>query len=102
MLDRLVPDEALLDKAKPLARQIAICPPVAMQVSRRMLQHGMESDLEEAVASSQETRPPVYGRVIGRVCLARLSYGLLAMVLGLRCQLPGLASSRNHGISTAS
>ena len=49
LLDRLVPADSLLDEAKELARQIAFWPPVAMQMSKRVLQHGMESDLEEAL-----------------------------------------------------
>ena len=79
LLDRLVPAENLLDGAKELARQIAFWPPVAMQMSKRVMQHGMESDLEEqlryeihgmvfsgraphdveeAAASFREKRPP--------------------------------------------
>ena len=49
LLDRLVPADSLLDEAKELARQIAFWPPVAMQMSKRVLQHGMESNLEEAL-----------------------------------------------------
>jgi len=79
LLDRLVPADSLLDEAKELARQIAFWPPVAMQMSKRVLQHGMESvleealryethgidfarraphDVEEAAASFREKRPP--------------------------------------------
>ena len=47
LLDRLVPAEGLLDEAKELARQIAFWAPVAMQMSKRVLQHSMESNLEE-------------------------------------------------------
>jgi len=60
LLDRLVPAEILLDEAKELARQIAFWPPVAMQMSKRVLQHGMESDLEEALR--YETHGIVFGR----------------------------------------
>ena len=81
LLDRLVQSESLLAEAKELARQIAFWPPVAMQMSKRVLQHGMESDLEEALkyethgiafarraphdvaeaaASFQEKRPPEF------------------------------------------
>ena len=49
LLDRLAPAESLLDDTKELARQIAFWPPVAMQMSKRVLQHGMECDLEEAL-----------------------------------------------------
>ena len=38
-----------MDEAKELARQITFWLPVAMQMSKRVLQHGMESDLEEAL-----------------------------------------------------
>jgi len=79
LLDRLVPADSLLDEAKELARQIAFWPPVAMQMSKRVLQHGMEfvleealryethgidfarrapHDVEEAAASFREKRPP--------------------------------------------
>ena len=72
------PDK-LLDEAKELARQIAFWPPVAMQMAKRVLQHGLESsledqlqyerhamvfarraphDVEEAAASFRERRPP--------------------------------------------
>ena len=69
----------LLDQAKELARQIAFWPPVAMQMAKRVLQHSLESsledqlqyerhamdfarraphDIEEAAASFRERRPP--------------------------------------------
>ena len=60
LLDRLVPAESLLDEAKELARQIAFWPPVAMQMSKRVMQHGMESDLEEQLR--YETHGIVFGR----------------------------------------
>jgi 2-(1,2-epoxy-1,2-dihydrophenyl)acetyl-CoA isomerase len=60
LLDRLVPAGSLLDEAKELARQIAFWPPVAMQMSKRVLQHGMESDLEEALR--YETHGMVFAR----------------------------------------
>lgn len=60
LLDRLVPAESLLNEAKELARQIAFWPPVAMQMSKRVLQHGMESDLEEALR--YETHGMVFAR----------------------------------------
>lgn len=46
LLDRLVPEAALLDEALALAHQIASWPPVAMQTTRRVLQQSMESTLE--------------------------------------------------------
>lgn len=60
LLDRLVPAESLLDEAKELARQIAFWPPVAMQMSKRVMQRGMESDLEEQL--KYETHGIVFGR----------------------------------------
>ena len=47
LLDRLVPSEHLLEEAIALAQQITSLPPVAMQTARRVLQHSMESTLEE-------------------------------------------------------
>jgi enoyl-CoA hydratase/carnithine racemase len=43
-----------------LARQIAFWPPVAMQMSKRVMQRGMESDLEEQL--KYETHGIVFGR----------------------------------------
>ena len=60
LLDRLVPAESLLDEAKELAQQIAFWPPVAMQMSKRVMQRGMESDLEEQL--KYETHGIVFGR----------------------------------------
>jgi len=60
LLDRLVPAESLLDEAKELAQQIAFWPPVAMQMSKRVMQRGMESDLEEQLR--YETHGIVFGR----------------------------------------
>ncbi len=47
LLDRLVSADALVDEAVALATQIATWPPVAMQAAKRVLQHSMESTLEE-------------------------------------------------------
>ncbi len=47
LIDRLVPEEKLMDEAVELANQIAFWPPVAMQSARRVLQQSMESTLEE-------------------------------------------------------
>ncbi len=60
LLDRLAPAESLMDEAKELARQIAFWPPVAMQMSKRVMQHGMESDLEE------QLRYEIHGMVFSR------------------------------------
>ena len=79
LLDRLTTAERLLDDAKELANQIAFWPPLAVQMSKRALQHSLESTLEnqlqyethaiqftrrapgdvaEAAASFRERRPP--------------------------------------------
>jgi 2-(1,2-epoxy-1,2-dihydrophenyl)acetyl-CoA isomerase len=47
LLDRLVPEEKLIDEAIELANQIAFWPPVAMQSARRVLQQSLDSTLEE-------------------------------------------------------
>ncbi|MER3421187.1 MAG: enoyl-CoA hydratase [Chloroflexota bacterium] len=49
LLDRLVPSARLLEEALTLARQIAFWPPVAMQSAKRVLQHNLEVNLEEAL-----------------------------------------------------
>ena len=79
LLDRLTIADRLLEEAKDVARQIAVWPPLAMQMSKRVLQHSLESNLEdqlryethaigfarraahdsaEAAASFRERRPP--------------------------------------------
>jgi 2-(1,2-epoxy-1,2-dihydrophenyl)acetyl-CoA isomerase len=47
LLDRLVPADKLMEEAVALANQIAAWPPVAMQSARRVLQHSLDSTLEE-------------------------------------------------------
>ena len=49
LLDRLVDDAELLDAAVALAEQVAALPPVAMRSAKRVLQHNLEVDLEEAL-----------------------------------------------------
>lgn len=49
LLDRLVDEAELLDAAVALAEQIATLPPVAMRSAKRVLQHNLEVDLEEAL-----------------------------------------------------
>lgn len=81
LLDRVVPAERLLDEAKALARTIAEWPPMAMQMSKRVLQASMDhsleeqlryestslsfgrravNDVKEAAASFREKRKPVF------------------------------------------
>ena len=47
LLDRLTIADRLLDEAKELARQIAVWPPLAIQMSKRVLQHSLEATLED-------------------------------------------------------
>lgn len=49
LLDRLVPHERLIDETLELAKQIAFWPPVAMQSTKRVLQHNIEVTLDEAL-----------------------------------------------------
>jgi 2-(1,2-epoxy-1,2-dihydrophenyl)acetyl-CoA isomerase len=81
LLDRLTTSENLLGEAMELAEQIAMWPPVAMQMSKRAMQRGLDATLEdqlrcethsivfahraphdvaEAAASFRERRPPVF------------------------------------------
>ena len=60
LLDRLVPAERLLEEAKALAHTIAEWPPLAMRMSKRVLQASMESRLEEQLR--YETTALGYGR----------------------------------------
>ncbi len=81
LLDRLTTSENLLGEAMELARQIAMWPPVAMQMSKRTMQRSLDTTLEdqlqyethsivfarraphdvaEAAASFRERRPPVF------------------------------------------
>ncbi len=49
LLDRLVAHEDLLTTATELAAQMAAWPPLALRMSKRVLQHNMECDLEAAL-----------------------------------------------------
>ena len=49
MIDRLVAHDALLDSALEIAAQMADWPPLALRVSKRVLQHNVECDLETAL-----------------------------------------------------
>lgn len=81
LLDRLTTSENLLGEAMELAQQIAMWPPVAMQMSKRALQRSLNTtlddqlqyethsivfarraphDVAEAAASFRERRPPVF------------------------------------------
>ena len=81
LLDRLTTADRLLEDAKELANQIAFWPPLAVQMSKRVLQHSLDStledqlqyetqgiqytrraprDVEEAAASFRERRPPLF------------------------------------------
>ena len=59
LLDRLVDHEELVERAIELASQMTDWPPLALRVSKRVLQHNVECDLETAL----------------RYELASLSYG---------------------------
>ena len=81
LLDRLTTAENLLGEAIGLAKQIAMWPPVAMQMSKRAMQRSLDTtlddqlqyethsivfarraphDVAEAAASFRERRPPVF------------------------------------------
>ena len=81
LLDRLVDADALLETAVEVAEQMAAWPPLALRMSKRVLQHNMECELEDAlrfeytsltfgnkavndrkesVAAFRERRKPVY------------------------------------------
>ena len=49
LLDRLVDHDGLLERAIELASQMAGWPPLALRVSKRVLQHNMECDLDAAL-----------------------------------------------------
>ena len=49
LLDRLVDADALLDTALEVAEQMAAWPPLALRMSKRVLQHNIECDLEDAL-----------------------------------------------------
>lgn len=49
LLDRLVQHDELLERAIELASQMAGWPPLALRVSKRVLQHNMECDLDAAL-----------------------------------------------------
>jgi enoyl-CoA hydratase/carnithine racemase len=49
LLDRLVAHDHLLDEAVKLANEMTQWPPLALRVSKRVLQHNFESDIDEAM-----------------------------------------------------
>ena len=49
LLDRLVDHDELMESALELAAQMTAWPPLAMRMSKRVLQHNMECDLEAAL-----------------------------------------------------
>lgn len=49
LLDRLIEGDDLVDQAVALADEIAKWPPVAMRSAKRVLQHNLQVDLEEAL-----------------------------------------------------
>ncbi len=49
LLDRIVPAEELLDSALELAAQMTAWPPLALRMSKRVLQHNVERDLPTAL-----------------------------------------------------
>ena len=49
LLDRLVGDDALMDHALELASHLADWPPLALRMSKRVLQHNVECDLDTAL-----------------------------------------------------
>ncbi|MCC7267116.1 MAG: enoyl-CoA hydratase/isomerase family protein [Caulobacteraceae bacterium] len=49
LLDRLVKHETLLDEALAYARQMTRWPPLALRSAKRVLQHGFEADLDQAL-----------------------------------------------------
>ena len=49
LLDRLVEHDELMESALELAAQMTAWPPLAMRMSKRVLQHNMECDLEAAL-----------------------------------------------------
>jgi 2-(1,2-epoxy-1,2-dihydrophenyl)acetyl-CoA isomerase len=49
LLDRLVKHEALLEEAVKLAHEMTQWPPLALRVSKRVLQHNFEADIDDAM-----------------------------------------------------
>ena len=49
LLDRLVDHDDLMERALELAEQMTAWPPLALRMSKRVLQHNMECDLETAL-----------------------------------------------------
>ena len=49
LLDRLVKHEALIEESVKLANEMTQWPPLALRVSKRVLQHNFEADIDEAM-----------------------------------------------------
>jgi 2-(1,2-epoxy-1,2-dihydrophenyl)acetyl-CoA isomerase len=61
LLDRLFPHDQLLEEAITLAKQMAFWPPMAMRSAKRVLQHNLGVDLEDAL--KYEVAGLVYARL---------------------------------------
>ena len=73
LLDRLAPAEGLLDEARSLAASIAQWPPLAMGMSKRVLQASMDSRLEDQLR--YEVSSLAYGRrAVNDVAESRASF----------------------------
>jgi enoyl-CoA hydratase/carnithine racemase len=48
-VNRVFPDNRLMPEAKKMARQIASMPPTAVQRSKEILRHGMQSTLDQVI-----------------------------------------------------
>ncbi|MBT8342056.1 MAG: enoyl-CoA hydratase [Desulfatitalea sp.] len=50
LVSEVVPEEQLMDRAHALAHEIAQLPPFAVKMAKRVLRHGLESTLQQAMA----------------------------------------------------
>jgi 2-(1,2-epoxy-1,2-dihydrophenyl)acetyl-CoA isomerase len=54
LVNRVVPEATLADEARALARRMAECAPEALAAAKRVLQHGADHGMEEAMRFEQE------------------------------------------------
>ena len=99
LLDRLVDHDDLMERALELAGQMTAWPPLALRMSKRVLQHNMECDLRDGTTlrtdehlvrqPRRERSPGVHRRVRGEAQAELHGY------------LAGLRPSKKHGRPTA-
>ena len=54
LVNKVVPPEQLMDAAKEMAKELASKAPVALKLSKMLINHGLETDLDTALVLERE------------------------------------------------